>query len=193
MNKKIKYSVSGRIRILPVLFLVIAFMSVCFCSCGDIRIEDDINISSVNSGSENAVVGYTQALFTGDRDKFNATMPTEALDGFSEIGIDPYEIMSEAVTDDLSELYIGVQYRTYNEYTEENGYDRDSMLSSICIMHSVNGNGISEIRVSKVSVCFRAEDDDKKYDTIDLYLINYCYNGSWYVFEMQNSDAQFAA
>ena len=177
-----------RILFLP-LILIISILCCILTGCGGVKLEDPVTLDTINSESSKVAVGYMQALFTGDKDLFNATMPREAIESF---GVDPYEIMSGAVTDEMRDLYMGIQYRTYNDFTEENGYDVNYMRTNISLIHSVDESKITDIHLEKVSICLNTE-EEKKYDTSDVYLVCYKYVGNWYVFEMQNGDAEFAS
>lgn len=177
-----------RLIVLP-LIIIISLFCCMLTSCGGVKLEDQVTMETLNTESSKVAVGYMQALFNRDRDLFNATMPRETLESF---GVDPYEIMSEAVTDEMHDLFMGIQYRTYNDFTEENGYDVNYMRTNISLIHSIDESQITDIHLEKVSICLSTE-EDKKYDTSDVYLVCYKYVGNWYVFEMQNGDAEFAA
>ena len=79
----------------------------------------------------------------------------------------------------------------YNEYTEDNGYDLPYLMENINVFHMVPEEDIQEAQIVKLRLFFMNDED--KPATIDVYILVYKANNSWYVFELQNADAEFAA
>ena len=79
-----------------------------------------------------------------------------------------------------------------NEFTEENGYDENWMISNISTVHCVESESISSMELVKVRVYFYSP-DDKEYQSTDVYILTYKLDNEWFVYEMANSDAEFTA
>lgn len=171
------------------VILLAGVMLTSFAGCSDaVRIDDPVTVNDVHMSSANVARGFIQSVFSKDETLFYACYPEGLYDEIIEEGNDPFTEYVN-VTDPGYKFY-GTQFTAYNEYTEENGYDEPIMRENIAFFHDVEEDLISEIDIVKLRVYFI---EDKDYVSSDVYVITYKYENSWYIYELQNSDAEFEA
>ncbi|MBQ4270291.1 MAG: hypothetical protein II718_00535 [Clostridiales bacterium] len=175
-------------KVLSVIILA-GVMLTSFTACGNsVKIDDPVTVNDVHMSSSNVARGFIQSVFSKDETLFYACYPEGLYDEIIEEGNDPFAEYTN--TTDPNYKFYGTQYTAYNDYTEENGYDEDIMRENIAFFHDLDESLIAEINIVKLRVYF-IEDTD--YVSSDVYLITYKYENSWYVYELQNADAEFEA
>ncbi|MCQ2532918.1 MAG: hypothetical protein MJ093_09495 [Saccharofermentans sp.] len=178
---------SNRKKAAVVLILMAFICSFVFSACKNVNVDEPMTKEKVNSSSVNAAEGFIHSVFTGDEELFYACFPENS---FGE-DLDAFAIYDMSKDADMK--YIGVKYVNFNKITEENGYDPAFMKTSINLGLHVDEAVITDMEIVKLDVCFEGE-NNKEYKYVSAYVVTFQIdNGSWYAFEIQNSDAEFAA
>ena len=174
------------------LVLICALSLFAIAGCGS-RTDEFVTIDNVNQSSINVAEGFFQSIFTGDREMFFACYP----DSFKEFEnvdgerVDMDQIFDQYSADSLPEYtYLGASVSGYNDYVEENNYDFPSLQTDISIIHHMDVELIEAAQIVKLRLNFQNEDGERL--TTDVYILVYKAGPAWYVFELQNSDAEFA-
>ncbi|MBR6484765.1 MAG: hypothetical protein IKT14_07065 [Clostridiales bacterium] len=174
-------------KICSVIILAgVLLTSLVSCANG-VKIDDPVTVNDVHMSSSNVARGFIQSIFSEDETLFYACYPEGLYDDLIEAGNDPFAEYT-GITDPNYKYY-GTQYTAYNEYTEENGYDEAIMRENIAFFHELDESLITEMDIVKLRVYFI---EDKDYVSTDVYVITYKYENSWYIYELQNADAEFA-
>ena len=165
-----------------------------FTACGA-KVDEFVTVENVNQSSVNVAEGFFQAIFTNDLELFEACYPESFKNFKSEDGetVDMEEVLFEYYTYmDPSYTYAGASLSGYNEYSEDYGYDDfPSLAEDIAALHHTTVDLIDEAQIVKLRLNFDV-DDGSRVNT-DVYILVYKSGSAWYVFELQNSDAEFAA
>ena len=177
-----------------VSFILTVAMSICLVTgCTSNKADEFVTLDNVNTSSVNVSEGYFQSIFTGDVELFEACYPNSFF--YMESGqerFNPESLMAQyAASLPVGYRYDGATMSAYNEYTEDNGYDLPYLMENINVFHMVPEEDIQEAQIVKLRLFFMNDED--KPATIDVYILVYKANNSWYVFELQNADAEFAA
>ena len=167
------------------VLLISVFTLICFASCRNVNVDDIVTLDTVNSTSVKAAEGYMQSLFTDDEELFYACFPPETF----EEDFDAYGTLKSSLSD--QEGYLGVKFLASNKFNKENGYDDDEMKTMISLVHGIQEADIIDLELVKLDVCFEGQ-NNKEYESVTLYIVVYKLNdNNWYVYEAQNSDAEF--
>lgn len=175
------------------LGIVIVLCLSLFTGCGN-SVDEYVTVANVNQSSVNVAEGFFQAVFTGDEELFNACYPDsfklyENDDGET---VDMSEVFEEYTSYmDPSWTYVGASLSGYNDYTEEYHYDFPALQEDIAVLHHTTVDQIMSAQIVKLRLNFNDESGTRM--TTDVYIIVYKTDSAWYVFELQNSDAEFAA
>lgn len=173
--------------------LSIAVSIAIFAGCSNNKADEFVTVDNVNTSSVNVAEGFFQSVFTSDLELFEACYPSTFF--YTEGGTErqnPEQMMLQYVSSAPDGYtYDGATMSAYNEYTEENGYDYPMLVDNINVFHLVPEEDVSEAQIVKLRLFFT--NDEQKPATIDVYILVYKANNQWYVFELQNSDAEFAA
>jgi len=173
--------------------LTVAISLGMISGCSTSKPDEFVTIDNVNSSSVNVSEGYFQSIFTNDATLFEACYPDSFFyEASGEIRYDPEDMMNE-LSESLPDGYVyeGATMSAYNEYTEENGYDYPTLVENINVFHFIPEDDVQEAQIVKLRIFFTTEEG--KTATIDVYILVYKTNNAWYVFELQNADAEFAA
>lgn len=175
-----------------VLTFVICMVS--FTACGA-QVDEFVTVDNVNQSSVNVAEGFFQAIFTNDLELFEACYPDSFKNFESDDGttVDMEEVLFEYYTYmDPTYTYAGASLSGYNDYTEEYGYnDFPSLADNIAALHHTTSDLIDQAQIVKLRLNFDVDDGTRV--TTDVYILVYKSGSAWYVFELQNSDAEFAA
>lgn len=175
------------------IILTAAICVASFTACGS-KVDEFVTINNVNQSSVNVAEGFFQSIFTGDEELFCACYP----DSFKLYENDDGETvdMSEVFEQYTSYMdpawtYVGASLSGYNDYSEEYNYDFPALQGDISVLHHTTEDQILEAQIVKLRLNFNDEEGSRM--TTDVYIIVYKTDSAWYVFELQNSDAEFAA
>ena len=164
-----------------------------FTGCGS-KVDEFVTVDNVNQSSVNVAEGFFQAIFTYDIELFEACYPASFKDYENEDGdrVDLGEVLFNYSTVlDPSYSYIGASVSAYNDYSEEYGYtDFPELAQQIADVHHTTVDLIPQIQIVKLRLNF--SDGSGNTMTTDVYVLVYKSEGAWYVYELQNSDAEFA-
>lgn len=177
------------ISVILILTMSLALMT----GCGS-RVDEFVTADNINQSSVNVAEGFFQAIFTRDIDLFDACYPAcfkefENSDGET---VDMQELL-DAYSGylDPTYTYVGASLSAYNDYDEEHGYtDFPQLTEQIADLHHTTPDMISQAQIVKLRLNF--DDSEGSRYTTDVYIMVYKMDSAWYVFELQNSDAQFA-
>ena len=173
----------------------LAALSACMIllsSCAA-RTDEFITSENVNLSSTNVSEAFFQSVFTDDFELFEACYPDSFKDFEDDEGnkADLRDVFDEYVnSSDTGMTYGGAVMSRYNDYTEENGYDLEDLKSDIALLHHTDPESVEAARIVKLRLYFDGSDGSKY--TTDVYILVYKSDQAWYVFELQNSDAEFA-
>ena len=175
-----------------VLTAVICLAS--FTACGA-QVDEFVTVDNVNQSSVNVAEGFFQAIFTYDLDLLTACYPDSFKNFENEDGetVDMEEVLFEYYTYmDPSYTYAGASLSGYNDYNEDYGYtDFPTLAEDIAALHHTTPDMIDQAQIVKLRLNFDVDDGSRV--TTDVYILVYKMDSAWYVFELQNSDAEFAA
>lgn len=150
-------------------------------------VDDAVTTEDLNTSSAYVVRGFFESLFNQDRDMFEKCFPDEFIADLKADDIDMFAQYSQSLA--VSGTFAGTQYLNYNELSEEGGYDDwESFRDDISTVHGIPADQISTMHIVHVKVYF-VNDGENQY--IELYSIAYETEGQWYMYEIQNSDAEF--
>ena len=173
--------------------LVLCLCLSLFTGCGN-KVDEFVTIENVNQSSVNVAEGFFQAIFTGDRELFNACYPASFKEYENDDGetVDMEEVFFEYSTYlDPDLTYVGASLSGYNDYDEDHGYtDFPNLAEDIAALHHTTSDMILQAQIVKLRLNF--DDADGSRLTTDVYILVYKTDSAWYVFELQNSDAEFA-
>ena len=173
--------------------LTIAICLASFTGCGA-KVDEFVTVDNVNQSSVNVAEGFFQAIFTYDLELFSACYPDSFKDFQNEDGerVDMEEVLFEYYTYmDPSYTYVGASLSGYNDYNEDYGYtDFPSVAEDIAALHHTSSDLIVQAQIVKLRLNFDVDDGSRV--TTDVYILVYKMGTAWYVFELQNSDAEFA-
>ena len=163
-------------------------------ACGN-KMEDPVTIDNVNQSSVNVAIGFFQSIFTGDEELFEACYPDYFKEYENDDGetFDMQELFDRYVeASDTSYTYLGAALSAYNDYDEAHGYDFPALQANIAmIQHTPLIDTATAAQIVKLRLNFQSDGGDRM--TTDVYILVYKTDTAWYVFELQNSDAEFAA
>ena len=174
------------------IILTAAICMSSFTACGS-KVDDFVTINNVNQSSVNVAEGFFQSIFTGDEEMFEACYPDSFKLYENEDGetVDMHEVFEEYTSYmDPSWTYVGASLSGYNDYTEEFNYDFPALQGDIAVLHHTTEDQILAAQIVKLRLNF--DDEEGSRMTTDVYIIVYKTESAWYVFELQNSDAEFA-
>ena len=162
-------------------------------SCGS-NTDEFVSKENINQSSVNVAEGFFQAVFTDDEELFEECYPLCFRDFVNDDGekVDMEDLFEQyTAVVDPSYTYAGASLSAYNDYDEEHGYtDFPSLAQDIAALHHTDADLIEAAQIVKLRINFET-DSNEHYNT-DVYIIVYKMEAAWYVFELQNSDAQFA-
>jgi len=174
-------------RIKALLVVATVFVTL-ICGCSRNKPDDPVTLDTVNQSSVNVSEGFFQSVFTEDKELFAACFPESFTEDTGSVDA-MYEGFQGTLADGYS--YEGATMSAYNDYVEEDGYDLTSLKSDVSALHNIAEEDIEEAQIVKLRLFFNTVDDGEA--TMDVYILVYKADSSWYVFELQNSDAEFAA
>ena len=177
----------------PFTILISMIMSVMMISgCGS-QVDEFVDIGNLNQSSVNVAEGFFQSIFTGDQELFEACYPDsfksyENMDGQT---VDMTEVFNEYRASTIEGyVYTGASLSGYNDYVVENNYDFPALQENISFLHHTDIDSIEQAQIVKLRLNFTNDQDEHL--TTDAYILVYKSGSAWYVFELQNSDAEFA-
>ncbi len=174
------------------LLLTSALCLSMFTACGS-QVDEFVTVNNVNQSSVNVAEGFFQAVFTGDEELFVACYPDSFKLYENDEGepVDMHEVFLQYTEFmDPSYTYTGASLSGYNDYSEDLGYDFPTLQSDIAVLHHTDPELVEEAQIVKLRLNFDV-DDGSRVNT-DVYILVYKMDSAWYVFELQNSDAEFA-
>lgn len=179
-------------KLLSVLLILVLSMGI-FTGCGS-KVDEFVTVSNVNQSGVNVAEGFFQAIFTNDIDLFEACFPDsfKSFEGEDGDTVNMQEVLDQyASYIDPTYTYAGASLSGYNDYNEEYGYtDFDSLAEDIAAIHHTTPDMIAQAQIVKLRLNFDTDDGSRL--TNDVYILVYKTDMAWYVFELQNSDAEFA-
>ena len=176
------------------LGIVIVLCLSLFTGCGN-SVDEFVTVMNVNQSSVNVAEGFFQAIFTDDFELFEACYPDSFKNYENDAGegVDMEEAFrqySAYLDGDLT--YVGASLSAYNDYDEDHGYtDFPNLAEDIAALHHTTADQILQAQIVKLRLNF--DDADGSRMTTEVYILVYKTDSAWYVFELQNSDAEFAA
>ncbi len=173
-----------------VLASVITALSV--AGCGG-QIDEFVTVSNVNQSSVSVAEGFFQAVFTGDEELFAACYPDSFKTFTDDEGntVDMHEVFEEYCSlSDPDYTYLGASLSAYNDYDADHGYDFPPLAEDIAALHHTSVELIEAAQIVKLRLNFQNADNERL--TTEIYILVYKSEAAWYVFELQNSDAEFA-
>ena len=174
------------------IILTAAICVASFTACGS-KVDEFVTIDNVNQSSVNVAEGFFQAIFTGDEELFVACYPDTFKLYENDEGqtVDMSEVFEQYTTIiDPTYTYTGASLSGYNDYSEELGYDFPGIQNDIAVLHHTTPEAVLEAQIVKLRLNFDVEDGTRV--TTDVYILVYKTETAGYVFELQNSDAEFA-
>ena len=178
-------------RVIASIMVVLA-MAMAFTGCSNneitkMDVDPAITIEEVNDSSAQVVRAFFESLFNGNREMFEKCFPAEFIAELEEDDIDLFDQYSKAFVVDGE--FAGTQYINFNELNPESGYDDwEVFKQNIADVQGVDINKIDSMQIVCIKLYF-ATGEENQY--IELYSIAYQMDGSWYMYETQDSDAEF--
>ena len=179
-------------KLISAVLVLVLSLSV-FTGCGN-KVDEFVTVNNINQSSVNVAEGFFQAIFTNDLELLDACYPASFKEFENEDGetVDMEQVLlSYASYIDPDYTYIGASLSAYNDYTEEYGYtDFPELAEQIAAIHHMTVDLVQQAQIVKLRLNF--DDADGSRLTTDVYILVYKSESAWYVFELQNSDAEFA-
>ncbi|MCR4688556.1 MAG: hypothetical protein K5745_03285 [Saccharofermentans sp.] len=174
------------------LITTITMLTLCITSCSNIPltgmdIEDPVTMEQLNTTGEYVSRGFIESIFTDNEEMFNACYPDGFIDSInSESDVPVFEEFKAAMNVDGE--FLGTMFEAFNNYTEEEGYDEAGMRTSISFITGIPEEEIEALEIDKVKVYFK---DSEGNAAQSIYFLVYSYQGEWYMYNVQNEDAEF--
>ncbi|MCR5593558.1 MAG: hypothetical protein K6F79_07420 [Saccharofermentans sp.] len=172
--------------------LTVAISMLAFAGCGS-KTDEFVTIDNVNQSSINVAEGFFQSVFTGDEEMFCACYPDSFKEFVNADGeqVDMHQVFEQYTSTSMPDYtYLGASVSAYNDYVEENNYDFPSLQIDISVIHHMEVEQIEAAQIVKLRLNF--QNGEGEHVTTDVYILVYKSGSAWYVFELQNSDAEFA-
>lgn len=175
-----------------VSLILILSMSLCLASCANhgissLDVDKPVEIEYVNAASDLVSRGFIESVFNKDEEMFKKCFPDGYVDSLKEDNIDLFKEYTSVLTVDGE--FLGTKYKTYNDYTEESGYEEEFMRDSIFLAHNLeNSKIIDQMQIVKLEVLFNVDGDNVK---TEVYFLVYRVADRWFAFEMADADAEF--
>ncbi|GEM_PF-1030298 len=150
-------------------------------------IADPVTMEQLNTDGEYVSRGFIESIFNDNEEMFNSCFPEgfiESINADSDTTV--FEEYKSVLTIDGD--FLGTMFEAYNNYTAEEGYDEDEMRLSISLITGIPEEDIGDLQIDKIKVYFR---DDEGNAAQSIYFLVYSYQGSWYMYNVQNEDAEF--
>ncbi len=177
-------------RLLSLLLVGVFVLGVAGCNNNVSKMDVDapVTAAEVNSASDFVVRGFLESIFNNDRELFEKCFPEQFITDSKNAGIDLFDQYVKTLEDDGT--FVGTQYLNYNELSAEGGYsDADFYRHNIAfLVGAESDNEITAMHIDHIKVYFTV-DGTNRYR--EVYGIAYEYKGAWYMYELQNSDAEF--
>ena len=175
------------------MMLVFVMGLTLLTGCGS-KTDEFVTVANINQSSVNVAEGFFQAIFTKDQELFDACFPASFKEFENEDGetVDMESVLeSYASYLDPTYTYVGASLSAYNDYDEEHGYtDFPELSEQIAAIHHTTPELIAQAQIVKLRLNF--DDAEGSRLTTDVYIMVYKSENAWYVYELQNSDAEFA-
>ena len=181
-----------RVRTVSVLLIITLFAGFVFTGCDrnavtKMDLDDPVAIEDVNKSSAQVVRAYFESIYTSNREIFEKCYPETFISELKDEDIDLYDEYTQSLV--VPGTFIGTQYLKYNELSKEGGYDDyDLYIANIAEIQGVDAAKIESMQIVAIKVYFEV-DGENKY--LEVYSIAYCLEGSWYMYEIQDSSAEF--
>ena len=181
-----------RVKAVSALLVITLFAGFVFTGCDrnavtKMDLDDPVALEDVNKSSAQVVRAHFESLYNGNREMFEKCYPETFISELKEEDIDLYDEYTESLV--VSGTFIGTQYLKYNELSEDSGYeDYDVYLDNIAMVHGVDQSKIESMQIVAIKLYFEV-DGENKY--LEVYSIAYCLEGNWYMYEIQDSSAEF--
>ena len=172
--------------------MTLVMLTVLMAGCSKIPltgmdIADPVNMEQLNTSGEYVSRGFIESIFFDNEEMFNACYPDGFVDSINEESSSTmFEDFKEAMTVDGE--FLGTMFEAYNNFTKEEGYDEDEMRFSISVVIGIPEEEIEAMQVTKIKVYFK---DSEGNAAQSIYFLVFSYQGSWYMYNVQNKDAEF--
>ena len=181
-----------RVRTVSVLLMITLFAGFIFTGCDrnavtKMDLDDPVAIEDVNKSSAQVVRAYFESIYTSNREIFEKCYPETFISDLKDEDIDLYDEYTQSLV--VPGTFIGTQYLKYNELSKEGGYDDyDLYIANIAEIQGVDAAKIESMQIVAIKVSFEVEGENKY---LEVYSIAYCLEGTWYMYEIQDSSAEF--
>jgi len=175
-------------RLLSLILVGVFVLSIAGCNNNVSKMDVDtpVTVNEVNSASDFVVRGFLESIFNKDRELFEKCFPEQFITDSKNAGIDLFDQYVQKLEDDGT--FVGTQYLNYNELSVEGGYsDADFYRNNIAILVGATDAEITAMHIDHIKVYFTVEGTNRYQE---IYGIAYEYKGAWYMYELQNSDAE---
>ena len=177
-------------KILSVI-LVCAFAVGVMTGCNQVsRLDIDNPVTSdiLNTSGEYAARGYGEAIYNDDEAMFAACFPDGFYDKLKQTsGDDIFGQYKQAMAYDGT--FLGTAFKAAQDYTTEGGYSEDDMRDSISLLMDITAEDITAMQMEAIEIFFS---DGEKNVSQTVYFLVFEYSGSWYMYNVQNSDSDFS-
>ena len=169
-----------------IICILLSLVMIAFAGCDrnkmtKMDVDDAVTVEQLNTSSALVVRGFFES------DMFEKCFPEEFINGLKEDNIDMFAQYSQSLA--MPGEFAGTQYLNYNELSAEGGYDDwEVFRNGISEIQGIPADQIEAMQIVQIKVYF-VNDGENQY--IEIYSIAYEYGGSWYMYEIQNSNAEF--
>ncbi len=172
-----------------IMLMVFSVFSFAGCSkpSQEIGPEAPVTMEQVNTDGQYVARAYIESLFTDNRAMFEKCYPEGFLDKLGRASnSDLYDQYRSVMN--INSTVLGTASAGHKDYTMENGFDEAGMRASICMITGLDYSAVGLIQIQKVKVFFSNGQESMASDFIYIVFES---NGSWYMLESYQSDAEF--